>query len=117
MTKQEFRDIFRHALEKAVQNAESKLGHAIPHDLRIELHGQAAHPRQMSVDEALDALYLGPDKFFRVIDVAVRNVSNTTTTVFMGISGHAPCRLEETWNDPPGAGPFKQIMAERIASS
>ena len=65
-------------------------------------------------EAVIDEIYLGPDQFYRVIDVAVRRVDAEGCTVFMAISGHAPCAFEQTWNQPPGSGPFKQVIASII---
>jgi len=53
--------------------------------------------------------------FFRVINVAVRRVSKDAAVVFMGISGHAPTSFDQTWNQPPGSGPFKQVLSDEIS--
>jgi hypothetical protein len=65
-------------------------------------------------DDAFEKIYLGPDRFYRIIDVAVRRVSEDVCTVFVGISGHAPGPLNQTWNQPPGSGPFKQVLADVV---
>jgi hypothetical protein len=69
----------------------------------------------MEKDEAFEAVYLGADRFYRIIDVSVIRVSKDVSTVFMCISGHNPGPLNETWNQPPGSGPFKQLLATRVA--
>jgi hypothetical protein len=68
----------------------------------------------LAVAAAGDALYLGDDRFYRIIDVAVVGVSADTTTVFVWASAHHPGSFNETWNDPPGSGPFKQLIADEI---
>jgi hypothetical protein len=117
MTKNEFRLLFEDALETAARNAEAKLGRTVPRRFEVELHGGAPKPRLLTVDQALNEIYLGGDRFHRVIDVGVRRISPDRTTVFLGISGHPASSLAETWNDPPGAGPFKQIISDEIATS
>jgi hypothetical protein len=52
--------------------------------------------------------------FNPIIDVAVIKVSHDEVTVFVRPSGYAPRSFEETWNDPPGSGPFKQLLAGKI---
>lgn len=65
------------------------------------------------LDDAVDVVYLGPDQFFRIIDVAVTEVTPDSTTVFVRISGHTPDEFAKTWN-PADLGPFKQIAAMSI---
>ena len=67
----------------------------------------------MSVDQALDELYLGRDSFYRIIDVAVRRVSLGECLAFVRVSGHLPVPFSGTW-DPSAMGPFKQIAAQTI---
>lgn len=109
MIKEEFRRLFDSALESAARNAEGHLGHSVPRSFRILLHG-AGHPGDLVEPEtALDALYISEDRFYRIIDVAVQAVDPRCTTVFVRASSHTPSRFEQTWNDPPGGGPFKQL--------
>jgi len=114
MSKDEFRLLFKDALEIAAKNADKQLGRPVPRSFLIEFHGLASRSRVLQEDEALEAIYLGPDRFYRVIDVAVRSVSKDACTLFMCISGHSPGSFNETWNQPPGMGPFKQLRASQI---
>ena len=66
---------------------------------------------------AIHDLYLGTDRFYRIIDVAVIEVGKGHTTVFVRASDHKPASFEQTWNDPPGSGPFKQLIADSIKVS
>jgi hypothetical protein len=111
MSKEEFQALFEHALEVAAQNAEKKLGRPVPRRFEIELHGLAPHPRMLKPSEVIDEIYLGPDRFFIVIDIGVKAVSKKGCIVFVGLSGHSPGPLTQTWNQPPGSGPFKQVLA------
>jgi hypothetical protein len=63
---------------------------------------------------AIDALYLGEDRFYLVIDVAVIGVGSSWTTIFTRTSGHTPGPWEKTLNDPPGRGPFKQLITVQL---
>jgi len=117
MSKEEFKALFERVLEVAAQNAEKKLVRSVPRQFEIELHGLAPHPTVVTMDEAFERIYLGSDRFYRVIDLAVRRVSKDVCTVFMGVSGHAPGSLSQTWNQPPGNGPFKQVLADEVQVS
>lgn len=114
MNKDQFKTLFEQALVVAAQNAQKKLGRPVPLTFEIEMHGLAPHPTTMRQQDALNAIYLGPDRFLRIIDVSVTKVSKNVSTVFMYISGHKPGRFEETWNQPPGSGPVKQLLAEEV---
>lgn len=114
MTKEEFKALFEQALEAAAKNAETKLGRPVPRMFEIEMHGLAPGPRILKKDDAFEEIYLGPDRFYRIIDLAVRRVAKDACTVFMGISGHTPGPLNQTWDQPPGSGPFKQVLADEV---
>ena len=114
MTKSEYLSIFETALDVAAKNAESMLGFPIPKMYEIGFHGLAPSSRSLSKEAAFEALYLGPDRFFRIIDISVRRVSNQVCTVFLRVSSHPPGSFDQTWNQPAGSGPFKQVLASEI---
>jgi len=114
VTEGEFRGLLLSALEIAIQRAEKRLGRSVPRRIEIEFHGLAPSSRTMTVDDVLEALYLGPDTFFRIVDVAVLRALQDRCVVFMCVSVHKPGSFSETWNQPQGSGPFKQLDALRI---
>ena len=65
----------------------------------------------------MSELFLSETEFYRIIDLAVVDISPTTTWVWARESGHRPVAFEATWNQPPGSGPFKQLIAEEIRTS
>lgn len=113
MTKNEFRRLFLQSLEAAAENAEVRLGRPVPRSFDIELHAAGASGRTMSVGQALDLIYLGSERFYKIIDVAIRRVLSGKSVAFVRVSGHPPAPFSQTW-DPAGLGPFKQILAEKI---
>lgn len=114
MTRNEFARLFEVALEEAARNAEKALSRDIPRVFKIRLHAAGLSGELLNVSSALEALYLGEDKFFRIIDLMVIEVNSTQSIVFVRPSSHTPSSFHDTWNDPPGMGPFKQIIAEKI---
>lgn len=114
MNKEEFRLLFDRELEVAVANAERKLDHAVPCNFEIEMQGLTDRHSFMTKDEAVEMLYLGPDRFYRIVDLAVVGVSKDVCRVYVRISGHKPGQLSETWNQPAGSGPFKQLIPDEI---
>jgi hypothetical protein len=113
MTKAEFKVLFDAALERAAVNADEQLGYRVPRNFHINF-GNPRAPVSIPAEEALDRLYLGEDRFFPVIDVAVVEVGDDRTIVYVRPSGHTPGPFERTWNDPPGSGPFHQLIAQTI---
>jgi hypothetical protein len=116
MNKDEFHSLFLRALNEAAENAEHILRRGVPHSFLIELHAPDPPGETLEVDRALDQLYLGGDRFYRIIDVAIRRVLPGKSVAFVRVSGHAPAPFSETW-DPSGLGPFKQVVPEKIEQS
>jgi hypothetical protein len=113
MTKEEFREFFQRSLNVAADNAEAKVPPPIPRSFLIGLHAFGYDDRLVSVDEAVEKIYVGSDRFYRIIDVAIIEVLANESVAFVRVSGHAQDALGATW-DPTGSGPFKQLIAEKI---
>ena len=113
MTKSEFRDLFLRALNAAAEDAEARLAKPVPRSFRIELHAPNAPGRVMSVEQALDQIYLGDDRFFRIIDVAIKQLLPKKSVAFVRVSGHPPGAFSQTWV-PSNLGPIKQLIAENV---
>src|SRR5438046_5456 len=113
MTKRDFRKLFLRALRAAAELADVKLAKRIPRSFLIELHAPTSPGHIMNVDAAMDRIYLGNDRFYRVIDVAIRGISPNQAIAFVRVSGHPPGQFSQTW-DPKNLGPFKQILSETI---
>jgi hypothetical protein len=113
MTKNDFRELLLRALNSAADNAAEILAKPIPRSFAIELHTPASPGRTVSVDEALDQIYLGNDRFYRIIDVAIKELLPGKAVAFVRVSGRPPAEFGKTW-DPSSSGPFKQMTTERI---
>ena len=113
MTRVDFHQLFLKALERAAENAEGALNRPISRNFKIELHGLGHSGALFKPEDAVDVIYLGSDQFFRIIDVAVTEVTPSSTTAFVRVSGHPPCEFAKTWN-PDDLGPFKQLAAANI---
>jgi hypothetical protein len=114
MDKQEFGQLFFNSLTESARNAEERLGKPIVRAFEIELHGAGYSGMCFTPDHALDALFLDENHSYRIIDIAVIEIHPAQTRIFVRASAHRPSSFEKTWNQPPGAGPFKQILAEDI---
>jgi hypothetical protein len=113
VTKDDFRELFLRALKSAADKAEEKLEKPIPRSFVVELRAPGSPERTLSVDEALDQIYLGNDRFYRIIDVAIKKLLPGEAVAFVRVSGHLPAEFSKTW-DPFTLGPFKQIIADKI---
>lgn len=113
MTKHKFRNLFLRALRSAAAVADERVGKRIPRSFLIELHAPTSAGEVVSVDEAVNRIYLGEDRFYRIVDIAIQKISFDRTVAFVRVSGHPPGPFSQTW-DPPRFGPFKQIFAQTI---
>jgi hypothetical protein len=113
MIKGDFLKLFLRVLNDAAEDAETKLLKAIPRSFLIRLHSFGLDSRLLSVDEAADKIYISPDRFYRIIDVAIEEVLPTESVAFVRVSGHPSDALSATWNRT-GSGPFKQIVFDKI---
>jgi hypothetical protein len=113
MTKDEFRQLFLTALNAAAASAEARLCRPVPRSFLVELHGPSSQGQTVSVDRAIDELYLGGDRFYRIIDVAIRRLSRNEAIAFVRVSGHPPGPFSQTWA-PADTGPFKQVTPRTI---
>ena len=96
MTKKDFRELFVRALNRAADNAEEKLARPIPRSFVVELHAPASPGGTVSVDEALDHIYLGSDRFYRIIDIAIKALLPGEAVAFVRVSGHPPDEFSKT---------------------
>ena len=114
MTRDEFADAFRSAIMDSIGLARKNTGGRVPERFKIEFHGFGQNGKTLEIDEALELLYVGPDRYLKVIDVSVVRIMPSYCVVFVRPSGHAPGPFQDTWNQPPGSGPFKQLICESI---
>ena len=108
MTREKFRELFFQAINVAITNTEMRLGRPLPAEYKVELHAPGFPGQTVSLETAVEAIFLSNDVFYRIIDVAVKRVSDLDSLLFVRVSGHPPAGWTMTW-DPKDLGPFKQI--------
>jgi hypothetical protein len=74
----------------------------------VEFHGKPNPPRPISVNEALDLLWLSVDRYYQIVDVGAFSGATEPPVLFVRISGHEPSAYSNTWY-PTDLGPFKAI--------
>jgi hypothetical protein len=114
LKKNEFVELFRKHLELSAQIAENNIGHPISRNIGILRDSPFPNGRRISIEQAADELFISEMELFRIIDLAVVEVSPTTTWVWVRESGHKTTDISKTWNQPLGSGPFKEIVAKDI---
>jgi hypothetical protein len=114
MSFEEFNNLFQNALNIAIKNAEEKLNLKLPSKIKIVLHGAGYSGDIFDPDIVAKHLYIGENKFYRIIDLSVIRVNKTECIIFVRVSSHTPSEFNATWNTPLGSGPFKQILSDEI---
>ncbi|HZP75456.1 MAG TPA: hypothetical protein VFB45_04885 [Pseudolabrys sp.] len=110
MTKNEFRALFLENARRAIAEGCSTIATPASDEFDIELHGAGVAGESVSLDQAVDRMYLTEDSFYSVIDVGVKKVVAGKPTLFVRISAYPPTDFDHTWNTPKGAGPFKIVL-------
>ena len=109
LSAEEFELMFVRCVEKTVEMAQEEVGEPLPAAFCFELAIRDCAGRELSSEEVLSVLYQSGE-FPRLVDVAVRGVTEDSTIIWIRPSAHPLAKtIVETWNDPPGSGPFKPI--------
>jgi len=103
MDKGRFALLFREAVRRALEQAgvPASLGEPV-----VEFYGKPNPGSPVTVAEALDFLWLSPERFYRVVDVAAFLGENNPPVIFVRPAGFEPSAYADTW-EPQGLGPFK----------
>jgi hypothetical protein len=96
VNREEFKAYFNDALNVAAAQAEKHFRKNVPKHKSVELHGAGHGGDRIAPDVAADALYLGPDRFYKLIDVLIKWIEGDTALVFVRVAGFEPCPWEAT---------------------
>jgi hypothetical protein len=113
VNREEFEAYFNDALNVAAAQAEKHFRVNVPKHKSVELHGAGHGGDRIAPNVAADALYLGPERFYKLIDVLIKWIEGDTAVVFVVVAGFEPCPWEETF-DAGGLGPFKTMLSAGI---
>jgi hypothetical protein len=102
MDKDNYSLLFREAVRRALLEA----GIVPVGEPVIEFHGMPNPSHPITMDEATDFLWISPERFFRIVDVAAMISDDDPPHMFVRISGHEPGGYADTWG-PADLGPFK----------
>ncbi len=109
LTEDEFRALFLRAIDDTIDVAQAEVAEPLPRAVRFVLDAFGRGRDESSLEEVLALLYRD-GTFPRVVDVFVRGVASERTIIKVSPSGHAYVSdVAQTWNNPPGMGPFKSL--------
>jgi hypothetical protein len=112
VTKEEYERLFVSAIERAIRIADIQVGFTVPREAQIILFDKKNKGDTVSVETALDSLYLDHEKSYYVIDVGVKEIYPTYIKVFVRVSGHTPVNYDAVWKSPDGDILFKQVLPQ-----
>lgn len=90
MDKSSFALLFQEAVGRALQQAGLSANLSEP---VVEFHGKPSPQQRITVDEALDFLWLSADRFYRIVDVAAFVGEENPVVLFVRPSGFEPARM------------------------
>jgi hypothetical protein len=105
MDKERFGELFQEAIRRAL-----KLADLFPTTTKplVEFYGKPNPRNPITMEQALDHLWLSPDRFYRVVDVAAFLGENDPPVIFVRPAGFDPEPFSETYN-PNDLGPFQAM--------
>lgn len=109
ISRYELQQMLQRAIEASMQIAEQEIAEHLPRNVALELEASGQRGKESTLDFVLSHLNQD-DAFPRVVNVAVRGVSQGRTVVWLGPSGDTFVRnFSEAWSDPHETGPFKPV--------
>ncbi|HEY6202405.1 MAG TPA: hypothetical protein VI056_05125 [Candidatus Limnocylindria bacterium] len=94
VNREEFKAYFNDALNVATAHAEKhfRVRVNIPKHQSVELHGAGHDGGRIAPDVAADALYLGPERFYKLIDVLIKWIEGDTAVRSLCSPASSPAR-------------------------
>jgi hypothetical protein len=108
MTREEFEQRFREALTRAAADTSAQTGLHVAVPDRAILLCLPPDRRNVTIEEAIEWLFLGPDRSYVFIDIGIRVGGPDKGVAWIRPSGHNPRPHAEVW-DADGIGPFKSV--------
>jgi hypothetical protein len=111
MDKSRFTALFQQAVRRA-----GELAGRWPFtgDPVVEFHGSQSSQNPITLDEALDRLWLSTERFYRVIDVAAFVGEENPPVIFVRPASFEPGPFSKTLA-PDDLGPFNVMVGDRRA--
>ena len=111
MNKKGFQELFTSMLERAAADVEKRFALKVSREFVIELYGLGHSGSEETPSTAIEKVFISSDKYYRIIDLAVRRCLKKQTVIFVRVSDHPPSSYEDTWS-PESFGPFKILEAD-----
>jgi hypothetical protein len=109
LSREQFEALLDAAVERTVEVAQRDVAEPLPPSRRYRLRSFGFDDEDLSLDAIADLLYFD-GTFPPIVDVSVRGIAGDATLIWLIVPGYPwTSELEQTWNDPPGSGPFKSL--------
>ena len=103
------RQLLEQCIATTVKEVQQQVSEPLPTLLYMGLGAFGQHGKELSLDEIIPFLYRD-GTFPRVVDIAVHGIKDERTFIWIRPSGHEYVNdFSQTWNRPPGMGPFNNI--------
>jgi hypothetical protein len=110
MNRNDFKSLFVRCVNEAMQLAQRLSPRPLPEEFEIELHGGGVGGQIVSLEIALEKMFVEEDLFYAIIDVGVKKIVGARCRIFVRITDRPPVTWDKTWNKPPGHGPFDVVQ-------
>jgi len=109
MRYEDLRKLFEEAVERTLIMAQELVEEELPINFSFLLASSTEANRLEDIEGILTTLYQS-GAFPRIVDLSVCGIRENETVLWVRPSAHPlTSDLEQTWNQPPGAGPFKAL--------
>lgn len=113
MNKEKFKSLFCRALVIAAEKAESRAKIIVPRTFMIDLQAFGYSGGLLTCAQIINRIYIGEDKFYRIIDVAITGIHPKYAVAFARVSGHSPSVFSDTLS-PNELAPFNIMTSTKI---
>lgn len=109
VTEETVRKLFEQCIKTAIEEAQQQISEPLPTRFYLGFEAFGQHGKELSIDEVISFLYRD-GAFPRIVDIAVRGIRDGRTFIWIRPSSHQYVKdFSQTWNTPPGMGPFKCV--------
>lgn len=109
ITSETLRELLKKCINTTIENVQKEISDPLPRTLYLELAAFGRSGKEASLEEVMSYLYID-GTFPQVVDIGIKGISKGSTLIRIRPSSHTYVReISDTWNQPPGMGPFKSI--------
>jgi hypothetical protein len=102
-------ELLKRCINSTIDDVQEEIPDPLPRTLYLELAAFDRSGKDTSFEEVMSLLYID-GTFPQVVDIGVKGITKGSTIIWIRPSSHTyVSNISDTWNQPPGMGPFKSI--------